>query len=129
MLVEIVDHLVEQAMPVDLGLEMQKDRAEADRGAVHEDKSARRRDAAQPANVAVDTVDEAAAVPGGRAAFPLLLDHPRTVIEQRAVNKGGPTVQDGDHLIREVAETPAAIGLDRQLPVVALQRVIESDDP
>src|SRR5579862_5398575 len=70
--VEIVDQLMEQAVPVDLRLEVEEDRAEPDRGAVHEDKGARRRDAAQSPDVAVYVVDEAAAVAAGRRLF---LDH------------------------------------------------------
>src|SRR5258705_9953838 len=57
-LVEIVDQLVEQAVPVDARLQVQEHRAEADRGAVHEDKGARRGDAAQAADVAMDVVDD-----------------------------------------------------------------------
>src|ERR1700722_11564649 len=35
---EILDQLVEHPMPVDLGFEMGEDRAEAKRGAIHEDE-------------------------------------------------------------------------------------------
>src|SRR5579863_2738855 len=128
-LVEIVDQLVKQPVPVDLGLQMEEHRTEADRGAVHEDKGARGRDAAEPADVAVDVVDEAApiSIKVGGAGLGLLLDHPRPVVEQRAVDKGGPAVQHLDHLVRQLAETPAAVGLDREFAVVALQGVIEVD--
>src|ERR1700745_1082944 len=50
--VEIVDQLVEEAVPVDFGLQMHEDRAEAYRGTIHEDEFARRLDATQVADVA-----------------------------------------------------------------------------
>src|SRR3546814_202187 len=41
------DQVVEQPVPVDLGLQVQEDTTEADGGAVHEDEFARRGDAAE----------------------------------------------------------------------------------
>src|SRR5271168_1712427 len=52
-LVEIIDQLVEQSVPVDFDLQAQKDRAEPDCGAVHEHEFARRPDPAEPADVTV----------------------------------------------------------------------------
>src|SRR5690242_9546845 len=124
LLVEIVDQLVEQAMPVDARLQMQEHRAQADRGAVHKDKSARRRDAAEAADIPMDAVGEIAAV--NSAA--LLLDHAGAVVEQRAVDVSRPPVQHGDHVARQIAKTPAAISVHRQRLVVVFERVIEVDD-
>src|SRR5712671_3577171 len=107
-LVEIVDQLVEQAVPVDLGLEMEEHRAEADRGAVHEDKGARRRDAAQAADVAVHLLGDVAAIDPAI----LLLDLAAAVVEQRCVDETRPLVQDLDHRLRQVLEAPGLIGVD-----------------
>ena len=71
-----------------LALQVQEHRAEPDRRAVHEHKGARRRDAAQAADVAVHVVDQTAAVGAGLRA---LLDHPGAVVEQRAVNESAPS--------------------------------------
>src|SRR5439155_20832285 len=95
-LVEIVDQFVEQPVPIDLGFEMEEHRAEADRGAVHEDKGARRRDAAEAPDVAMHVVDQVAPIriKIGRTGFRPLLDHPRPVVEPRAIAKGGPAIED-----------------------------------
>src|SRR6185437_8228672 len=74
--VEIVDQLVEQAVPIDARLQMQEYRSQADRGVVHKDKGARRRDAAKAADVAMHAVGEVAAI----HAASLLLDHPGAVV-------------------------------------------------
>ena len=111
-------------MPVDLRLQVQEHRAQADRRPVHEDKGARRRDAAEAAQVAMHVVDQVLPVGAG---FRALLDHPGAVVEQRAVDKARPAVQHVDQLVRQIAEPPEAIRLDRQFAVVALQRVIEVD--
>src|SRR5438045_1662720 len=58
-----------------------------------------------------------------------LLDRPRPVVEQWAVDKARPAVQDRDHLARQIAETPATVGIDRQRLVVAFERVVEIDHP
>src|SRR5207249_1554363 len=91
------------------------------------DKGARRGDPAQAADVAMNAVDEATAV-RRRGAGTAFLDHPRPVVEQGAVDKGRPAVEDGDHLARQTAKPPAAIGLDRQLLVIPLQCTVEIDD-
>src|SRR5438045_8276740 len=75
--VEIVDQLVEQAVPIDARLQVQEHRSQADRGAVHKDKGARRRDATKPADDAMHAVGEAATVHDAS----LLLNHPGAVIE------------------------------------------------
>src|SRR5689334_9952743 len=85
--VEILDQLVKQAVPVDLRLQVQEHRSEPDRRPVHEDKGARRRDAAETAQVAMYVVDQALPV---RARFGALLDHAGAIIKQRAVDKACP---------------------------------------
>ena len=92
--VEILDQLVEQAVPVDLGLQMHEHRAEPDRGPVHKHKLARRPNPAEPANVAVHAFDHRGAIGPVR----LFLDQPRSIVEQRAIDKPRPTVQHLDHL-------------------------------
>ena len=49
---EILDLLLEQPVEIQLGVEMQEDAAEADRGAIHEDEFARHRH--RPAGPAID---------------------------------------------------------------------------
>src|SRR5438105_7587332 len=100
MLVEIVDQLMEQAVPIDARLKVQEHRAEPDRGAVHKDEGARRRDAAELADVAMDAVGDLAAVHPAA----LFLDHAGAVVEQWTVNISRPTVQHGDHVARQIAE-------------------------
>ena len=46
--IEIVDHAVEQAVPVHLGAQPHEDGAQADRGPVHQHELARRFHAADP---------------------------------------------------------------------------------
>src|SRR5690349_9460678 len=76
--IEAGDQLVEEAMPVDLGLEVEEHRAEADRRAVHEDELARRRDAAEAPQLGMHLLDDLAAV----LPLPGLLDLAPTVVEQ-----------------------------------------------
>src|SRR6202007_2986079 len=65
-LVEIVDQLVEQAIPVDLGLQGQKHRAKPDCSAVHEDEFTRRSDPAKSTNVAMHALGHRSAVDAAR---------------------------------------------------------------
>src|SRR5262249_20708496 len=125
LLVEIVDQLVKQLVPVDPRLEVPEHRAEADGRTVHEHKGARRRDATEFADLSMHAVDQPDAV---RRAVPPLLDHARAVVEQWAVDERGPAVQHLDHLARKIAESPTLIRIDRQLVIVAFERVVEIDD-
>src|SRR5262249_61654824 len=100
-------------------------RAEADGRTVHEHKGARRRDATEFADLSMHAVDQPDAV---RRAVPPLLDHARAVVEQWAVDERGPAVQHLDHLARKIAESPTLIRIDRQLVIVAFERVVEIDD-
>src|SRR6185312_5985666 len=122
--VEILDQLVEEPVPVDLGGEVEEDRAEADRRAVHEDELARRADAAELPQVAMHGLGDIAAIDAGF----LFLDPPLAVVEQRRVDEARPAAQDGDHLARETLEAPGLVGMDGERLVLALQREIEVDD-
>ena len=105
-------------------LQVQEHRAEPDRGPVHEDEFARRPNAAEPADVAMDGLGYLATV----GAALLVLDRPLAVVEQWAVDKERPAVQHLDHLAREIAEAPALVGVDREVAVAALQGVVEVDN-
>jgi len=96
----------------------------SDRGTVHEDEGAGRSDAPKAADVAMHAVDQ----PRPLGLARLFLDRPDAVVEQRPVDEPRPAVQHRDHLLREIAEPPASVRLDRQLLVVALQRVVKVDD-
>src|SRR5438067_12465035 len=122
--IKIIDQLVEQAVPIDARLQVQEHRSQADRGPVHKDKGARRRDATKAADVAMHAVGEVAAV----HAASLLLDHPGAVVEQRTVDVSGPAGQHRDHVARQIAKTPAPIGIDGQRLVICFERVVEVDD-
>ena len=92
--VEIVDQLVEEAVPVDLRLQMHEHRAQPDRGSIHKDKGARRRDPAQAPDVLMHAVDEAGAL---RLAAPFL-DRPGAVVE----SEGGDLRPVDDSVSRKV---------------------------
>src|SRR5215470_36506 len=65
---------------------------------------------------------------GAVDAARLLLDQPRAVFKQRAVDVERPAVQHIDDLARQIAEPPTPVGMHGQLAVAALQRVIKVDD-
>src|SRR5215469_16618169 len=87
--VEIVDQLVEQPVPIDLGAQVPEHRTQPDCGAVHKDKGARRGDATEPANILVHAVDQ----PRSFGLPAPLLDRADAVVKQRAVDKSRPAVQ------------------------------------
>src|SRR5947199_6331502 len=66
--------------------------------------------------------------PGSLRPTPALLDEAGAVVEQRAVDEAGPTVQHVDDLVVEIAEAPTLVGRHRKLAIVALQRVVEVDN-
>src|SRR5208282_6211600 len=103
--VEIIDQLMEELVPVDLGLEMHKHRAEPDRRAVHKDELSWRSDPAKPADIAVHALGNAGAV----GSAPLFLDQPFAIVKQRAIDKQCPAIQHLDHLARQIAEPPALV--------------------
>src|SRR5690606_27601986 len=82
--VEIRDQVVKQPVPVDFGREMQKDAAQTDGGAVHEDEFARRRHTAQLPQLAVYLLRDFATV---QPAFLHFLDAARTVLQQRRIDE------------------------------------------
>ena len=87
--VELGDHLVEQAVPVDLGLEAQEHGAKADRGAVHDHELARDVDAARAVQLGDHPLGDLAAVDvAGQLAERLAL-----VLEQRLEHEARPDVQ------------------------------------
>src|ERR1700758_5616706 len=122
--IEIIDQLMEELVPIDLGLEMHKYRAEPDRCAVHKDEFAWRSDPAQPADIAVHALGHSGAV----GSAPLFLDKPFAIVKQRAIDKQRPAVQYLDHLAGQIAESPALIGVDGEIAIAALQRMVEVDD-
>src|SRR5262249_23805168 len=123
-LVEIVDQLMKQPIPVDLGLQMKKAGAEPDRGAVHEHEFAGRPDAAKPANVAMDTLCDRCSVGGAS----LLLDQSLAIFQQWAIDELCPAVQHIDDLTRQIAETPTLISMNGEIAIAVLQGVVEIDD-
>src|SRR5271168_1306360 len=116
-------------MPIDLGLQVQEHRTQADRRPIHKDKGARRGDAAKPPDVAMDAVDETWPFRLAHWSLGLLLDRPDAVVEQRTVDKPCPAVQHRDHLLGEIAKAPAFVGLDGKRVIIALERVVKIDDP
>src|ERR1700747_1019038 len=102
---------------------MHEHRPEPDRGAGHEDELARRSHSAEPADVAVHALGHAGAI--GSAS--LFLDRTSAIIEQRAIDKQCPAVQHLDHLARQIAEPPALVGMDREVTIAALQRMVKID--
>lgn len=80
---------MEQAVPVDLCLERHEDRAQADRGTVHEHNFARRAEATQVVRLEVYLVGKPGAVD---AAF--ALHNPlRLALQKRRVKQSRPDVQ------------------------------------
>src|SRR5215471_6132482 len=123
-LVEIVDQFVKHTVPVDLGLQVQKHRAQADRGAVHEDELARRPHPAEAADVAMHALGDGGAIDAAR----LLLNQALAIFQQWAVNKQRPPIEHIDYLARQIAKTPAFVRMDGKVAITALQRVVEVDD-
>src|SRR5882724_6373420 len=78
---EIADQLVEQTVPIDLGLEPEEHRAQADGGPVHQHELPGRGDAAEPAKLAMHLFRRLAAID----AVLLLLDPARAVLQQGRV--------------------------------------------
>src|SRR3546814_5151632 len=50
------------------------------------------------------------------------------VLQQRRIEESRPEIERGQQVLAEVGEAPDAIGLHRQLRVVALERKVEVDD-
>src|SRR5437764_1062031 len=89
---EIADQLMEQTVPIDLGLEPEEHRAQADGGPVHQHELPGRGDAAEPAQLAMHLLGRLAAID----AVLLLLDPARPILQQGRVDELGPKVEDLD---------------------------------
>src|SRR5262249_40385949 len=94
---ELMNEIMEQAVPVDLRLEMHEDRAKANRRAVHEDEFARRRHWAEAAQFRVHALRHLAAID---AAF-MFMDAARLVFEQRTIDEMCPAIEDINDLVIE----------------------------
>src|SRR5215469_8136627 len=123
-LIEIIDQFVKYTVPVDLGLQVQKHRTQADRGAVHEDEFARRPYPAEAADVAVHALGDGGAIDAAR----LLLNQALAIFQQRAVDKQRPPIEHIDYFPRQIAKPPTFVGMDGKVAITALQRVVEIDD-
>jgi hypothetical protein len=121
--VEARDQLAEQPVPVDLRLEVQEHRRQADRGAVHDHELARDVDAARPVQLGDDALGGVAAVDlageGAEGAAP--------VLEQRLEQEARPDVERIDHRSGQVPEAPGPIGVHGQLLVTVAHRAVEID--
>src|SRR5579872_5635671 len=115
---------MKEAMPIHLGAKMQKDRAEPDRGAIHEDEFPGWCHTPQAPQITMDGLRHLAAIDAALG----LLDAPLTVIHERRVDKARPAVQDLDHLAAYFAEAPGLVGVNRQRLVFVHERVIKVDD-
>ena len=122
--VEIRDQVLVEPVPIELRLQMEEDRAEADGRAVDQHELARRGDAAQAPDLPVRLGRDRAAVAG----VPGFVDHPGAVVVQGAVDVVGPDVERFDHLVGEIAETPGLVGVHREVAVVVPHRAVEVDD-
>src|SRR5579871_1617661 len=122
--VEVSDQVLEHPMPVDLRPQVEEHRAEADGGSVHEHELPGRFYGPKAPQVGMHALGHFPAV-DTRAGF---LDAPRPVFQQRAIDEARPPVQHVDGFLVEILEAPGLVGMDRERPVVALQRVIEIDD-
>src|SRR5215217_394301 len=123
---EPLDLGLEQAVEVELGLEVQEDPAEPDRRPIHEDELARHRHRALLPQRHVDLVGLPAAVFGRAHA---LGDAADPIGQERPVDEAGPDVEDVDQLGRELLEAPDLIGMDDPVAVVVQEPAVEVDDP
>ena len=103
---ELMDEIMEQAIPVDLRLQVHEDRSEADGGPVHEDEFARWRHRAETAQFGMDAFRHVAAID----AAIMLVNAARLVFQQRAIDEMRPAIEHIDHLVIEALESPAFIG-------------------
>ena len=122
-LVEPVDQIVKQPVPVDLGLEVREDRTEPDGGAVHQHKFGRRGHPTQPVKVAAALVNDPEV---------LILDEPLTGLDpvQRRhmialfhrLGDDGRCVLVSSHVLDEVAK------IGSRVLVIAQGRLVASGD-
>src|SRR3546814_4132435 len=82
------------------------------------------RDPAEAAQFLVHLAGDLGAVEAAVVAHDLL----RPVLQQRRIEESRPEIERGQQVLAEVGEAPDAIGLHRQLRVVALERKVEVDD-
>src|SRR5215467_11429230 len=65
---------------------------------------------------------------GAIDATRLLLNKALAIFQQRAVNKQRPPIEHIDYFARQIAKTPAFVGMDGKVTIIVLQRVVEIDD-
>ena len=121
--VETVDQVVEEPVPIDLGVEVHEDRSQPDCGAIHEHEFARHLDAAKPLQLGVHLLRHLATIGAGG-----LLDGPPPVFQQRRIDEPRPQIEDVDHLARQVRESPGLVGMHGKIGIVVAQRAVEIDD-
>src|SRR5580700_2034192 len=122
---EAFDRLVEQAMVVELGGEVQKHPAEPDRRAVHEHEFPRHPHRPLFLQRAVDRKGLATAI---LRRLHAVGDGALAVVEQRPVDEPRPDVEDIHQLPRQPLEPPGLIGMDDEIAVAGQQAVVEVDD-
>src|SRR5689334_22230476 len=110
--VEALQRLVEEAVEIELGPEMDENPAETNGGAIHEDEFARHPDRSLLLQGAVHLEGLAAAIMGGRDAVG---DGANPVLEQRPIDEAGPNVENVDQLVVEPLETPDLVGTDHAI--------------
>src|SRR5262245_5477068 len=121
----MLQRLIEQAVEIELGAQVDEDTAKADGGAVHEDEFARHADRSLLLQGAVHLEGLPATILGGRDAVG---DRAHPVLEQRPIDEAGPDVEDVDQLVVESREAPGLIGADDAIAVIVQETAIELDD-
>src|SRR5262249_32621681 len=102
----------------------QHDRAEADRGTIHQNEFARNRDRAERAQALLHLPYLAAAI-GVRCDA--VGDGPDAILEKWRIDEARPDIEGIDDVVGELLEAPAAISVDDPLAVAPQEPFIEVD--
>src|SRR3954462_5792192 len=119
---EILDGLVEQAVEVELGAQVQEYAAESDRGAIHEYKFPRHPHRAFFLQRLVNTERFTASV---LARLHAVGETTHAVVEQRPVDEARPDVQYIVEVPRETLESPGLVCMHNEFIVAAQQSTIK----
>ena len=122
---ELLDRLVEQPVVVEPCVKVEKDGAEPDGGAVHENEFARHLHRALLPQDAMDPEGLAAAV---FRRLDAIRDGALAIIEQRPIDESRPDVERIHQFARKPAEAPGLVGVHHQGVVAREEAVIEIDD-
>ena len=121
---EHADRLIEHAIEVQAGAEVQKRAAKADRRAVHEDEFARHPHRPFLLQGLMHLKRLLASILARRDAVG---DRAHAIVEQRRIDEARPDVQNLGEIARQAVKTPGLIGVEAAVEIIMQQAFVEFD--